>query len=1368
MTFRSLVAAFSHPLTRRARRAVRLAVTICAVILAAAIVTSATVDLGPALKGQAEAQGSKFIQRPMHIGRLAIHLWRGQFVVEDFVIEGLTPHSRPFLTAKRIAISMPWSSLFHRRVVFDAIEMTDWRMYVELMADGRHNFPKFTRERSGPKSAWTTTLQYVRASRGECTYEDHGTPWSIVANNLDVTVARPASEYRGQASFSDGRIAMQQFVPFRTDMRSWFKIEDGQVKFDRIDLSSEGAQTRLTGAVDLGHWPEQRYQLTSTIDFATQKAIWFGDDDFTASGTGTFDGTFHLFKEHLPDGRSRVGRELKGTFASGLAGVNSLRFPNLQGSVLWTPALLDITNARASLYGGRAAFSYRMAPLDQHGVRSTQTFDARYEGVDLAAFTTAMELQGLRLAGRASGRNLLQWPTGQFADHRGEGTIAVGSDQPLLTTGGLAAAAAIAPPVSAGSRAPFSPHTPRDPVPIAGELRYTLSREWVDVEPGWIATPTTYVDLGGRTAYGDRSNVWFHATSSDWQESDRVFAGMLTAFGSRTSAIQVAGYGTFDGVLYGAFSRPRIEGRFAGEQMVAWDVDWGSIRGEAVIENSYADVRNGVIRRGDSEMIADGRFSLGYPRRDGGEEFDARIQVRDRPLADLRHAFDLDAYPITGTLSGEFHVYGHYERPLGYGTMTIAHGTAYGETFDLAQSQLRFEGNGVRLDTISLDKGAGRGTGAAFVGWDGTYSFNVDVRNVPVEGLALLSHSPLPLSGLLDFTASGSGNFEVPRYTVHATVRDLFAADEGIGQVVGDIAVDDLLLRLKVEVASPRLAVSGAGQVRLNDAMDADLSFTVNDSSLDPYIRAFEPALSPYTTAVVSGAIRVTGALANPDRLLVDARVDRLDLRLFDYALHNAAPIQLALDHREIQVTDMRLVGEGTQLDIEGRVGLGDERIDMRATGDANLGILQGFVPDVRSAGRATLEARVEGSLRDPAVSGGVHIANGRIRFFAFPHALEDITGDLRFDSRGVSLDGLTAKLGGGAVRFGGRVDKRGYQVGRIDVTIEGEGMRLRFPEGMRSVVDASLALQGTPEAMTIGGDVYVRNAVYSQALEPGGFLELTGRGSGAAAGAPPEEPLPLRYDIRIHAPGTLQVRNTWARFTVSADLQLRGTYARPLLFGRADVDRGDVLFEGKRYLVTHGSIDFNNPTRIQPFIDVEAETRVRVPRETYRVTIRATGTLDRLTTDFSSDPPLSPAEVLALLFSDTSPGQDVELRQYRTDITSQQELARERATRALTGALSSEVGRVVEQTFGVDTFQVTPSLVDPNTQSSRLDPTARVTIGKRLSDRIYLTYSRSLSSSSSDQIILLEYDQSDRLSWILSRNEDRTYALDVRVRHTF
>ena len=109
------------------------------------------------------------------------------------------------------------------------------------------------------------------------------------------------------------------------------------------------------------------------------------------------------------------------------------------------------------------------------------------------------------------------------------------------------------------------------------------------------------------------------------------------------------------------------------------------------------------------------------------------------------------------------------------------------------------------------------------------------------------------------------------------------------------------------------------------------------------------------------------------------------------------------------------------------------------------------------------------------------------------------------------------------------------------------------------------------------------------------------------------------------------------------------------------------------------------------------------------------------------------------------------------------------RATQALTSPLSTEVGKVVEQTFGVDTFQLSPSLLDrDNPQSGRVNPSARLTIGKRISDRAYLTFSRSLNTTVYDQIILLEYDATDRLSWVLSRNEDQTYALEFRVRHVF
>jgi len=1358
----------AHPLTQKTRRIIRRVVVTCAVILAVALVTTVSVDLGPALKARAETAASNYLEQPMHIGRMSVHLWLGRFVLEDLVIEGLTPDARPFLIADRITVSMPWSTLFNRRVVFDAIEMTDWRMYVETFPDGRDNFPRFTRNRS-QDSTWTTTLQYVRAYRGEFAYSDHGTPWSVVTRNLDVTVTRPTSEYRGQARFSNGTVAIQSYVPMRADMSTTFRIVGGKVVLDRIDLTTDGAQSLLTGQVDLARWPEQLYHVRSRIDLPRMREIFFANDRFSLSGESSFTGTFHMFRE-VVNGRSRTGRELTGNFSSAMAGVNAYRFGDLRGSVLWVPESLEVSDATATVYGGNARFEYRMEPLGQPGVRPTATFDAAYENVDLTAFTSFLELEGIRLAGRAAGRNVLEWPLGLYAEHRGDGNVRVDPPGNIQTmTREMSAAQLAAAEQRSREWGVFSNHLPLGPVPLQAELTYAYGPEWIDIGPSRLATPETYVELEGRTAYGDRSRINFHATSADWQESDRVFAGMLTAFGSRTGVFPIGGHGTFDGVMVNNVRRPRIEGRFAGERMRAFDVVWGAATGRAVIENSYADVANAVIGTGGSVIHADGRFSLGFPRRDGGEEINARIRVIRRPLVDLRHAFALDDYNVDGLFSGEFHVFGSYLTPYGFGQMAIVEGGAYGEPFDTATSAVRLEGDGIRLDSLQIVKAGGRASGAAWVGLNGTYSFNLDGRGIPVGSLALMTSSATPpLSGRLDFTAGGSGTFERPRYDVRAAISDFFVGDEGIGQVSGEMNINADLLTLKLEAASPRLAVSGAGRIALTPEMEAELSFSVSDTSLDPYVRAFNPQWSPFTTAIASGNVRVAGQLANIDELLVDATVDRLDLRLFDYRLRNASPIRIALDRHAMRLTEMRLVGDETQLDITGVVDLHNERIAVRATGDAGLGILQGFIPNIRSSGRASLEATFEGPMRDPLVTGIMSVDQGRIRHFDLPHALENISGPVRFDTRSISLDEVTARLGGGSVRFGGRIDIEEYQPTRVDVTMTGESMRLRFPEGMRSLVDADLTVQGPVDAPTLAGTVTVRNAVYTRQFDEGGGL-FDRTATAVPGGAAPLAPtLPLRYDIRIVAPSTLEIRNSTARLFASADLQLRGTLDRPLLFGRAEVDRGEFTFEGRRYQITSGTIDFNNPTRIQPFFDIVTVTFVRVPGQTYRVTARAAGTLDRLTPSFEADPPLAEVEVLSLLFGDVAPGQDVEFRRYSTNITPQQQLLRERATRALTGAFSSEVGRVVEQTFGVDTFQLTPSLVDPNAQSSRLDPAARLTIGKRLSERIYLTYSRSLSSSTRDQIILLEYDQTDRFSWILSRNEDRTYALDVRVRHTF
>ena len=229
--------------------------------------------------------------------------------------------------------------------------------------------------------------------------------------------------------------------------------------------------------------------------------------------------------------------------------------------------------------------------------------------------------------------------------------------------------------------------------------------------------------------------------------------------------------------------------------------------------------------------------------------------------------------------------------------------------------------------------------------------------------------------------------------------------------------------------------------------------------------------------------------------------------------------------------------------------------------------------------------------------------------------------------------------MGEGPVQFGGRIGFEGYMPGELNVTVRGQDMHLRYPEGIRSTVDVDLSIRGNFRAPTIGGTVTVKSAVWTRRIDTPGTSSIWSRNrrppAGGVAAAPPV--VPLRFDLQIAVPSTLRIDTNLVRLVASADLTLRGTYDRPMLFGRADIQRGEVSFEGRRYRVTRGTIDFTNPDRIEPFFDVEAETNVRVPGgQTYRVTVGATGTTARMSSPkIESDPPLPTADVLALLLSD-------------------------------------------------------------------------------------------------------------------------------------
>src|SRR5262245_53265195 len=103
-----------HPSVRMVIRTLALATA----LLAAAVVSTLTIDLGPSVRQLAEREGSRQIERPLHIGRISIHLLFGRVLVEGLRIDGLAPTDRPFFVADRVSVSLDWSKAIRPRPQF--------------------------------------------------------------------------------------------------------------------------------------------------------------------------------------------------------------------------------------------------------------------------------------------------------------------------------------------------------------------------------------------------------------------------------------------------------------------------------------------------------------------------------------------------------------------------------------------------------------------------------------------------------------------------------------------------------------------------------------------------------------------------------------------------------------------------------------------------------------------------------------------------------------------------------------------------------------------------------------------------------------------------------------------------------------------------------------------------------------------------------------------------------------------------------------------------------------------------------------------------------------------------------------------------
>ena len=292
-------------------------------------------------------------------------------------------------------------------------------------------------------------------------------------------------------------------------------------------------------------------------------------------------------------------------------------------------------------------------------------------------------------------------------------------------------------------------------------------------------------------------------------------------------------------------------------------------------------------------------------------------------------------------------------------------------------------------------------TGAAYVGWDGTYSFNVTGRGIPVEIAATRCTIPqAPAVGPARLHRRRQRHVRVAALrrassasTTCSSATKASAQSRRGSALRGQHA--ERRARRGVAAARrlghrPHRADAGGG--RRADVPRSPTRRSTRTSAL------FQPKLSPFTTAVASGTMRVVGELRDLEHLA--GRAQRRRARPAAVRLRGAATTARCASRsisRSSASTQLRLVGEGTRLDVGGtRRPRRRARSRCRRPATPTSASCRGS--SATSAARAGRPAR-----RDHRPAGrrrcsraAPTIADGRIRHFSLPHALEAINGSIR------------------------------------------------------------------------------------------------------------------------------------------------------------------------------------------------------------------------------------------------------------------------------------------------------------------------------------------------------------------------------------
>jgi len=302
---------------------------------------------------------------------------------------------------------------------------------------------------------------------------------------------------------------------------------------------------------------------------------------------------------------------------------------------------------------------------------------------------------------------------------------------------------------------------------------------------------------------------------------------------------------------------------------------------------------------------------------------------------------------------------------------------------------------------------------------------------------------------------------------------------------------------------------------------------------------------------------------------------------------------------------------------------------------DADLAAVSRRFP-VFVAAQGRLRARVE--LKSGGFSGELHLTDAASRPLPPYGILQEIHADLAFADRTITVQKLTATLGGEPLALEGSATLVPDGPPRLALTLKGKNLPLVRNTGLLLRLDVDLHATTDAAGVTrLGGTVDVRDCLMLASLN---LRDLLPSGTRGVLRPPPYfsvETEPFRHwplAVELRAAKSVRMRTTVFHLTASGRFRLDGTLGEPRALGELAVDQGQLLFPFATFKVQTGTVRLREADPYHAIVNLSASSQ----RRDYQLRLEATGDLASPNVQLSSTPALDASQLTLLVMTGQPP----------------------------------------------------------------------------------------------------------------------------------